>query len=65
MTPDLDQNLSLKANLQDKVTPVLARIRKGVRHTREAFSEMMSDSKQSGEGVSQAAGEMDESSGLA
>jgi hypothetical protein len=59
MTPDLDQNLSLKASMLDKVTPVLNKIQKGVKQTREAFSEMVSNTKQTGEGVGQATGDME------
>lgn len=59
MGPDLDQNLSLKASLHDKVSPVLAKIRRGVKTTREAFSEMVSSGKKTGDEVGQATSEME------
>jgi len=49
VTPDLDQSLSMKAQLDDKVTPELQKIERHARTTREAISQMVEE-VQSGEG---------------
>jgi len=59
MTPDLDQNLSLKASLVDKVSPVLKRIQQGIQSTREAFSGIKDSTSRTGDDVGQATGEME------
>ena len=41
MTPDLDQNLSLKASLEDKISPALGKIKQGVRDTRSALEQLV------------------------
>jgi len=55
MTPDLDQNLSLKASLEDKVTPALQKIKQGVRSTRDALNELVQSATSTEGGVSRAA----------
>jgi hypothetical protein len=41
MTPDLDQTLSLKATLQDQISPSLQKIERGVQDTRTALNELV------------------------
>jgi len=55
MTPDLDQNLSLKASLEDKVSPALQKIKQGVRSTRDALNELVQSATTTEGGVSRAA----------
>lgn len=54
----LDQNLSLKASMQDKVTPVLGKIKRYLNDTRKAFRGMTSESTQAESGVTGATGKM-------
>ena len=54
----LDQNLSLKASMQDKITPVLGKIKRYLNDTRKAFRGMTSESTQAESGVTGATGKM-------
>jgi hypothetical protein len=49
MTPDLDQTLSLKAQLVDQVSPALEKIDKSSQTTQEALKKMAESGEQAGE----------------